>query len=675
MNFTFINKYGAFLVLVVAFLAYANTLNHGFVLDDKSAITDNSSVQKGIGGISEIWSNSYMYGYSGTNEESYRPISLTLFAIEKAIFKSSSTPFHLIHILLYSLLCFILFKWLQLLFEGSSKLAFFLSLLFALHPIHTEVVANLKSADELLALLFGVLSFYYFSKYLIHRLSNYWLYSILFFFLAILSKETALTYLLVYPLLVWFSQSSYKKDWVAASSNLMPVIFYFILRSLILTDITFEEDSIKVTGQNNALLFAENNSEFFGTTFSILVMYFKKLLIPLQLSYDYSFNQIPIRSFTDFKVLVSLAVLLGLIIAGIITSFKKNKIGLGIAILIGTLTLSSNLLVPIAATAAERFLFSPSLGFIMCVGFTYESLEAHLKRSSIKNILMAIGLVVLVAFAYLTTDRNKAWESNETLFLTDVETSSNSFRAHHFAGTAYKDIGLNSPSFNLQQEAYSNAEKSFIESIKIYPEFIDNYIQLAEVFKLKQEYGKAEKTANAGLKREKGNVDLLMHLGDVYLQSRQFVKAQETFYQLLDIVDKSKAYIVTYNLAASYYNELKFEEAIPYFKNALKIDPSNQDGLYFIGVSLYELQRYQEAIDHLILVGEGNGNYPWCQFTIGTSYLMLENYAEAVTYLDKSLAYSPNEIGALSAIAKAHSELGDMEKVKEYQDRIIALRK
>ena len=54
---------------------------------------------------------------------------------------------------------------------------------------------------------------------------------------------------------------------------------------------------------------------------------------------------------------------------------------------------------------------------------------------------------------------------------------------------------------------------------------------------------------------------------------------------------------------------------------------------------------------------------------------MLENYAEAVTYLDKSLAYSPNEIGALSAIAKAHSELGDMEKVKEYQDRIIALRK
>jgi len=141
--------------LIGCFVLYANTLNHSYAVDDLIVVQKNSLTQKGIEAIPELFSHSYLFGYDGREDESYRPITLTTFAIERSLFNASSRGSHFIQVALYALFVWVTFCYLRLLFgENRLKIAAIICVLFALHPIHTEVVANIKSRDELLSALF-----------------------------------------------------------------------------------------------------------------------------------------------------------------------------------------------------------------------------------------------------------------------------------------------------------------------------------------------------------------------------------------------------------------------------------------------------------------------------------------------------------------------------------------
>ena len=152
------------MVFLVAFGLYANTLSHGYVLDDRVVITGNTYTQAGFAGIGDLLTTDSFRGFLGRDVEElaggrYRPLSLVTFAIEGALFGDSPAVAHLGNVLLFALCCVVLLGVLQeLLGERSGPLSglsvpFASALLFAVHPIHTEVVANIKGRDEILALL------------------------------------------------------------------------------------------------------------------------------------------------------------------------------------------------------------------------------------------------------------------------------------------------------------------------------------------------------------------------------------------------------------------------------------------------------------------------------------------------------------------------------------------
>lgn len=116
-----------------SFLLYANTINHDYTIDDMIVVKSNKLTQEGIGGISEIFKHSYLFGYNEREDESYRPITLSTFAIEKSLFDSKSSASHFIQVLLYALCVLVLFKFLQNLFgEERQKLVIAITLLFLL---------------------------------------------------------------------------------------------------------------------------------------------------------------------------------------------------------------------------------------------------------------------------------------------------------------------------------------------------------------------------------------------------------------------------------------------------------------------------------------------------------------------------------------------------------------
>ncbi|MDP4966057.1 MAG: glycosyltransferase family 39 protein, partial [Salibacteraceae bacterium] len=157
-------KFYPIVLFVFSFLLYANTLNHGYVLDDISVISENRYVNKGFEGIGQIWKTSYRDGYWNDSGTLYRPIALTIFAIEWQLAPNNPWLAHFVNVLLYGALCTLLFFVLKKLLQ-QENVAFIASLLFAATALHTEVVANIKSLDEILSLSMGLLAWLFILKW------------------------------------------------------------------------------------------------------------------------------------------------------------------------------------------------------------------------------------------------------------------------------------------------------------------------------------------------------------------------------------------------------------------------------------------------------------------------------------------------------------------------------
>ena len=156
-NWQINTKLHKLLIFVVAFLLYANTLTHEYTQDDAIVIYDNMFTTKGFSGIPGILKYDTFFGFFKVEGKDklvaggrYRPLTLVMFAVEYAIFGKSPFIGHLGNVLLYGLLGIVLYLLLLKLFRAREDIplaalfALVITLFFIAHPIHTEVVANIK---------------------------------------------------------------------------------------------------------------------------------------------------------------------------------------------------------------------------------------------------------------------------------------------------------------------------------------------------------------------------------------------------------------------------------------------------------------------------------------------------------------------------------------------------
>jgi tetratricopeptide (TPR) repeat protein len=176
------------LVSLLTIAIYGNTIQHDFTWDDQLVISQNTATMKGLEGLSEIWTS---YAYL-QDRPVYRPVPQSIHAILWEISPNTPALHHLANLFFFILCCFAFYRALRVYFEDFNPwLLFFITLLFVLHPIHTEVVANCKSLDEILSLLFSLYALLFIKTLKPQNL----LWGILFFILALLSKISALTLL------------------------------------------------------------------------------------------------------------------------------------------------------------------------------------------------------------------------------------------------------------------------------------------------------------------------------------------------------------------------------------------------------------------------------------------------------------------------------------------------
>ena len=215
------------LLFLGAILLYGNTIFNDYNLDDELVTKNHRLTSKGISAIPEIFNSNYYeddFGYS----YGYRPVTLSTFAIEHSLFGENPKVSHAINVLLFGLTCGLLFYLIRrILPDQSIYIALLASVIFMVHPIHTEVVASIKNRDEILSLLFGIMSLLtaFWANQNANKIKKplLWLLALGLFIFGCWSKKSIVFLSLSTPLLViLFSQKS----------KLTYPILYVVLSSL-----------------------------------------------------------------------------------------------------------------------------------------------------------------------------------------------------------------------------------------------------------------------------------------------------------------------------------------------------------------------------------------------------------------------------------------------------------
>lgn len=202
-NTSFFNRYFAELIIFLfTVIIYCNSLGNKYNLDDELVTNNHRLTSKGISAIPEIFTSPYYADNMGYAYE-YRPIVLVSFAIEHSIFGDSPGVSHFFNLLFYLLCCVTLYKTLLLIFKDKSKhIILAITLIFAAHPAHTEVVASIKNRDEILGFIFSLLALNTAFRGVANHNKLYFLLSGFCFFLALISKVTFIPFFVIIPLAI-----------------------------------------------------------------------------------------------------------------------------------------------------------------------------------------------------------------------------------------------------------------------------------------------------------------------------------------------------------------------------------------------------------------------------------------------------------------------------------------
>ncbi len=552
---------------IFAFFLYSNTIYHGFVLDDDLVCNKNKYVQaEGTSGLKDIFSTSLHQGFTGNPDRHYRPMMMAAFSIEKTIFGNKNTTFHFFNIFWFAVIAGLLFLLLKEMFRDKSIwLPFGIALLYISHPIHTEVVANIKSRDEIFVMLglVGCLYTLLKSEQNTDKKKFWQIASILFYSLAILSKETGLQIIALVPLtLYFFTQEKNLANILKKSSvYLIPVVIYFLLRS------KFTGDNGQVLGIiDNSLYAAQNMGEQLATAISMTGKYLLLLFFPHPLSFDYSAYQIPIVGFGDWRVLLSILVWGGILFLGIKGIKNKNPISYSIFLFLIMFALVSNIFFLTGVTMAERLIFTASFGFSIITGyllFTY-----LYKEDKPIPFFIALSLITLL-YSYKTWDRNAAWESNETLFATGIETAPNSSRTQSFYGKRIYDLAMKSSDPVEQKKLVEESILYYNRSLEIHPGFTDVHHHKGVAMDFLERYGEA-KTSYENAIATKSDYHLsICNLGLVYAKMGKLEKAIELLRQSHEIAPynttiKNNLIAISLNIRDHFRSQGNIETAIYY---------------------------------------------------------------------------------------------------------------
>ena len=504
----FFQKYNEFLkiflsVTVIAFVLFGPSLRGDFTLDDHSVIEYGVQLS-GLENIFELWISPWHPG--GEWAGNYRPLTATSFALN-TFFSKDPLGFRIVNVLLYALNVVFIFYLVRklstplevslaksdlaspigtsarLLLTGSTeKVAYLTAIIFLFLPIHSEVVMSIVGRVYLLGTLFSILSIYYFLE------SKYWVSSA-HFLLALLAGDIFISVLLIIGSFLLLEHKNIIKTFKLGVPYMTGLPIYFIFRYLAIGRYAFGGYGF-VDPIIGPLAFVSVRERVF-TAFSHLYLYLRQTVYPVDLSPDYSFNQIPIVSnlFSSWRASVGLAFMAMLIY--VFYKSKRKDIKFAIILFLIPYLVISNIFFITTGTMAERWWYFPSVGLVMLVAIGIEILSSGFKvqSSKIKNYIYGAGIIVLAFYFIIIFRQNRVWLNDKNLFIYASEKSPNSAWARTNVAEGFFLSG-----------SIERARKEIEVALKISDQYPSALYVLGQIYWKEGRFGEAEEVFKKAIK-------------------------------------------------------------------------------------------------------------------------------------------------------------------------------
>ncbi|RWS30803.1 transmembrane and TPR repeat-containing protein-like protein [Leptotrombidium deliense] len=613
------------LIVLVSMIAYSNSLKCGFAFDDMSAIRDNRDLRPQTP-LMQLFTNDF-WGTQIRKEQShksYRPLCVLTFRLNYLIHELKPFGFHLVNVVLHILVCLIYHNLCNIFMPAIASLVS--SLLFAVHPIHTEAVTGVVGRAELLSTIFFLLSLHSYIKATKRKTVTDWslvFCCVILVVLATLCKEQGITVVAVCAVYEIFIGQKVNLvntfHTIMASKTPIPNwIKESILRITVLVASTFFilMFRLRIMGSqlpvftkfDNPAAAAETPTRQLTYNF-LLAANAWLLLFPYNLCCDWTMGTIAlVDSLFDVRNLAT--ILFFIIFAGFAWNALKSNdqvLLLSLSLIVFPFLPASNLFFPVGFVIAERVLYIPSTGFCMLVGYgwyllyeRYSDNNNNNEKAKIasKKVLVAAVVIVLSMHFFRTITRNEDWESEYSIFMAGLKVTQRNAKLYNNVGHALESEGK-----------YLEALQYFLKAVEVQSDDIGAHMNVGRTYNNLKEFEKAEsafRKAKSLLPRPRpgeryqarvapSHLNVFLNLANLIARDKSRLEEADALYrQAISMrADYTQAYI---NRGDVLIKMNRTQEAQEVYEKALQFDSSNPDIYYNLGVVLLEQTKATQAL-------------------------------------------------------------------------------
>jgi protein O-mannosyl-transferase len=349
------------------------------------------------------------------------------------------------------------------------------------------VVDNIKSLDEILSMLFIILTFINSLRYLQNKKSKYLVFGLVSYFLALLSKEYAVTLLFFIPFLFYLLEN--KKPITAIKAG---IPYYAVFAAYVLLRYVTVGFHRGIPGGDiitNPYLYATHVQKI-ATEWFVLGKYIALSFYPYPLSSDYSCSAITYHNFSNISVLLSIASYIALFAWGTFLAFKRNVISFAIFFFLINIFMISNFIIDIGGAMGQRLIFHSSIAvgiifsyYLFKWIFLKGSLEAKKTIQMKKGISVGILSVLTLLCFGETIARNSQWKDDDTLFIHEAYVIPESYLINNNAAWVYLSHSEEQGNTVDQAKAYlDSAYKYSQKALHIKPNYDAAFLNLGAVY-------------------------------------------------------------------------------------------------------------------------------------------------------------------------------------------------
>lgn len=621
------------IIFLVCLSVYSNTFFMGFVWDDLYQIQENLRIRS-LENIPSFFTSEVWSGVKGQRVTPYyRPLFTLSLAADYFFWGEKPAGYHLTNILLHAAASILVYCMTLLIIRAGIP-ALLAGLIFAVHPVHAEAVAWISGRAESLAALFMFSSLYLYFYYKKKKRATYIALSFLFFFLALLSKETAITLPLIILIYEWcFGERQIKRKILWPVLYGLAILPYLLLRSLLLAITHWGHDPV---------------SWRIYTGFGLVLEYVRLLILPFHLKVFYDI--IIKKAFSVSDVLIPLLLVGGIFALTFLVRRYDRRLFFSILWVFITLLPVSGIYTLIhPSPMAERYLYIPSAGLSMAAAVLFLLLmnrvteektvsEHHGSGQFLTKVFRVaprlsqffIVALIIIPIFILNFVRNRVWSDQNHFVMQRVEDAPN-YPGSHF------DVGL----MFLKQDQVDNAAIEFRKALALDPDYAEARDSLGLIYLKRGQLNEAAKELQSAISIEPRFGGAHINLGIVYGREGKINDAEREFQIALKIdPDDTEA---LNNLAALHTDQGVLDAATGEFRKALKTGDDTYTVHYNLGIVHMNGGKLHDAVDEFRISLRLKPDFPEAHNNLASVYLKLRRNDDAEREFRTALRYRPDD--------------------------------